>query len=459
MTLFGNQPKITKFIWVTRDWSCLGFAKMMLDRSDSRGNPREPSDGVEVLVALIPKEDEDSLDSFHKVGEGIVDTVMFDEWWGNRADYRDWAIMFDYNHNSDKADILRSEGFSVFGTSELTDRLEHDRAFGTAIVKKAGLSVPETHEFDDIREALDMLDENPEMAFVFKPDDPDSKSWVTTCPENDIDHKANREMRQFLASQDGQGTFLLQERKKGVELCLEFFVYRGKPFFCHANFELKKKYEHEMGKMIGCAGDIEFVVPTDCRLARETLSKLVALPEFSDYTGMVDMNMIVADNEYYFLEFCCRFGFNATPTLFLGLAVSPADEIFSDFITGDVQDFGRHFRTGFGASVTAWIDDPVMGLPIMFDDEQDIESRFYHFDTYKEGNDYFLAGYANETGIVVAHDYDLKSAADEAIRKFWKVHYPCKSGRLDLNRSDYANNPIERYVACQSMRLFEKGNS
>lgn len=444
-------------MFITTEWSCLGFAKLFLSHETSRGNQREQSEDTEVLVALAPKEDEDNLESFYKVGQGIVDTIPFDEVFKDRTKYKDWLWIFDYNHNSDKADQLRSEGFMVFGTSELTDKLEHDRAYGASIVQKAGLSVPPTHEFNDIPEALEFLDANPETAYVFKPDESDKsdhKSWATTCPENDIDHKANREMYQFLASQEAQSTFLLQERKKGVELCIEFFMYKGKPFFCHANFELKKKYEHDMGKMIGCAADTEFVIPIDCKLTEETLWKLASLPEFSDYTGFLDMNLIVADNKYYFLEFCCRFGFNATPTLFLGLAISPAGDIFSDFILGNIQDFGRHFRSGFGASITCWIDDPVMGLPILFDDGQDIESRFYHFDTYRNGDEYFLAGYANEVGVIIAHDYDIKSAADEAIRKFWKIHYPCKSGRLDLNETDFANNPIERLIACNEMELF-----
>ena len=124
-----------------------------------------------------------------------------------------------------------------------------------------------------------------------------------------------------------------------------------------------------------------------------------------------------------------------------------------------IKDFGRHFRSGFGASVTCWIDDPVPGLPILFDDDQNIESRFYHFDSYKEGDDYFLAGYANETGIIISHDYDLESAAEEVIKKFWKIHYPTKSGRLDLNKTDYVNNPRDRYTACVAMKLLDKGNS
>ena len=156
---------------------------------------------------------------------------------------------------------------------------------------------------------------------------------------------------------------------------------------------------------------------------------------------------------------CGRFGYNSHPNLFLTLAIDPISGILSDLVLGRIEGFDKHFRGGFGASITTWIDKPVAGLPLMFDNDQDVESRFYHFDTYKEDDEWFLAGYANETGIICAHDYDISSAAEECLRKFDKIHYPGKTGRTDLMLKNYQSNPQERYIACQSLGLFEKGES
>ena len=165
------------------------------------------------------------------------------------------------------------------------------------------------------------------------------------------------------------------------------------------------------------------------------------------------MNLIVADNEYWFLEFCARFGYNAHPNLFLSLTLSPFSEIMSDWVNGNIDDFGRHFRKGYGASISCNIDEAVTGLPITFDDDTEI-SRFYSYDTYMEDGEYYLAGYANECGVIVAHDYDLKSACEEALSKFKRIHYPGKAGRTDLALTDYQTNPQERLTACQEMGLF-----
>lgn len=435
--------KVIKWIVVTPDFSGLGWAKMISD------------EGQEVILATRPKDEEDNLDAFETVGDGIADKMDFDDVMKNREDYKDYGFIFDGNHNSEDADKLRAEGFTVIGGHKFTDWLEHNREYGLSIVEKAGLATPPSFEFKDVKKGIDFLEKNEEKSYVFKPDEPDNEAWVTTTPDNDNDPKANEEMRRFLESQqEGKGKYILQERKKGVEINVEMWLHEGEPYFAHANFECKRKDNRDLGRMIGCAQDIEFIVPLDCKIMRETLHKLISQPEFKSYTGMIDMNLIVADNEYWFLEFCGRFGYNSHPNLFLTLAISPFTEILSDMATGTTEHlFARHFRAGFGASITCWIDKPVAGIPLSFG--EDVEKNFYHFDTTHDGECYFLAGYANECGIITAHDYDIKSAADEAWCNFEKIHYPGRTGRTDLALTNYQSNPQERYIACEAMRLFQ----
>ena len=442
-----------KFVIVSQDTSGEGWAKMLVSGSAGRGNPREEHN-TEVIFSLALKDDEEDIEQIKKVGEGIFECIPFDEIWKHRKQYKDYIFIFDQNHNWEKAEQLRIEGFMVFGGLQLSDMMEHDRDFGISLIEKAGLDTPETQEFTGKDDGLEFLDENYDRAWVFKPDEPDGKSWVTTCPDHDNDEKANREIYNFLKSQSNATPYILQERVKGVEINVEFFVYKGTPFFAQANFECKRKYNGDYGKMIGCAQDTCFVIPLESKILKDTLWKLVKLPEFKDYTGFLDLNLIVADNKYYFLEFCARFGYNSHPNLFLSLSLSPFSEIMSDWVLGDIKEFGKHFRAGYGASITCWIDDLVTGLPLSFDDMTD-ESRFYPYDTYEEDGETYLAGYSNEVGVIVAHDYDLKSACEEAVSKYKRVHYPGKCGRTDLAETNYMTNPLERLTACKEMGLFE----
>jgi len=452
-----KEEAITKFIIATQDCSGYGFAKMLQDQVDGRGASRRDKGSVEdVIMAILPKEKEEEEEKLYRVGDDVVQKMPLEKLFSRRKDYKDYLWVFDMNFGSEMADKLREEGFYVIGGHELTDKLEHDREYGLSLVKKAGLAEPPSKKFSDIASGLEFLDANEMIAYVFKPDEPDDHAWVTTTPDNDNDIQANRELYRFLAAQgEGKGDYILQERKKGVELNVELWLYQGKPFFAHGNFECKRKDNGDHGRMIGCAQDIEFVIPVNAKILKATLWKLIEQPEFKDYTGFIDMNLIVADDQPWFLEFCGRFGYNSHPNLFLTVAISPIGKILSDFVMGNVENFRRHFRAGFGASITCWIDKPVEGLPIIFDDDQDIESRFFHFDTYKEDDEYYLAGYANEVGIICAHDYDLKSAADAVLQKFDHIHYPGRTARTDLNREDYLSNPQERLIAANEMKLFE----
>ncbi len=430
------------FVIATEEWSGLGWAKLCADA------------GFPVVLACKKKEGDDN-ENYEAVGQGII-SIMELEQALKDSNLKTAYWVWDQNHNPDIAEGLRAKGYKVFGGHALTDKMEHDRNFGTSLVQKAGLQVPETQEFDSVAEAVAFMEENQDRAFVFKPDDPDDEAWVTTVPDNELDDKANEEIRQFLESMpEGKGTFILQERKKGVEINIEVWLYEGKPFFAHANFECKRKYNHDLGRLIGCAQDVEFVIRLDSKILEDTLLKLLDLPEFKSFTGMVDMNLIVADREYYFLEFCGRFGYNSHPNLFLNLGIDPFPVIMMDFMEGRTADFYNHFRTGFGASILMTIDDPVKGLPFLIPEH--IEKCFYFYDVYSEGfGSFCLAGYAGEVGVVCGHDYDLKSAADKALDNFYKIHYPGRAGRTDINLVDYLTNPYERWVACEAMRLFDK---
>lgn len=428
------------FIWVTQDFSGLGFAIRCSD------------EGNVVILAYKLKEDDDGKNA-ESVGDGLISKVPLETIVEGRAKFKDAYWIFDGNHNSDIGEMLRREGYKVLGGDEFSDKMEHDRQFAIDIIHKAGIDTPATFEFSDKQAGIDFLEANEDTAFVFKPDEPDSEAWITTVPDSDNPREANEEIRLLLeASSDGHGDYILQELKQGTEINVECFVYRGKPFFAHANFESKRKLNHDFGVLVGCSQDIEHPIALDSKILRETVHKLLKLPEYASFTGFVDGNFIVADNKYWYLESCQRFGYNAHPNLFLTLAISPVSEILAAWLDKDIYDFYRHFRQGFGASISLYIDAPVQGLPLLIPEE--LKVKFYPFDIYKHEDRYCLAGYAKEVGIITAHDYDLKSAADEALSKFYRIHYPSKSGRTDLDLTNYQSNPQERYTACQAMKLF-----
>jgi phosphoribosylamine-glycine ligase len=438
-----KSNKKARFVVVTSDWSGLGFAMLIKNA------------GYSVLMAYEPESslEPDQKRSYELVGKGMVDRVTLGQFMRNRASFKDAYIIFDQNIHSEASELLKKEGFKVKGGSALSCKLEHDRNFATNLVKKAGLKTPPTFEFSDIQSGLDFLDNNEDKAFVFKPDDGSDGAYSTYVPDAVKPNKANRELYDYLSSEQGDsGTYILQERKDGVEVNIEYFLYNGQPFFAHANFECKRKSNSDENEMCGCAQDIDFVVPLKCKLGRETVLKLISIPEFQNYTGPVDMNVIVADNEYYFLEFCCREGYNSSPNLFINLALKSYPELIARWLDGDVNNFEEYFKFGFGATVTLRIDHPKSNYPFYI--PKDMENKFYFFDQYKKQDKYYLAGFGEEVGVVCAHDYTIQQAGENVLEEADKINYPCHYCRTDIDKKDYISSPQLRYDALNSMKMF-----
>ena len=72
-----------------------------------------------------------------------------------------------------------------------------------------------------------------------------------------------------------------------------------------------------------------------------------------NYCGFYDLNIIVGQDQYYFLENCGRFGYSAHPNFFTTLSKKTALQSVADLIDGT---FDGKFNHGFGASVTLWTD-------------------------------------------------------------------------------------------------------
>lgn len=447
-----NQTKNPKkFVVVTKHFEGLGFAKHLKE------------EGNEVLLAYRMGDSEDDYekqDEYNIVGDGIVDKMELDDVMKNRSDYKDYYFIWDQNHNCEDADLLRSEGFKVLGGMGLQSKMEYDRKFGMELVKSAGMDVLPYFEFKTIEEGIDALLDNPEIAYVFKPDESDC-AYTTYVPDNEDDGMANEELRKYMKALPEDGiTYVLQERIRGLEFNVEIWINKGKPIFAFITIESKRKLNKDEGPMIGCAHDVTFIIPLDAKVLKETVYKLLPyIP--SDYTGFLDNNIINKDKKNYFLEFCSRFGYNSHPNLLWNLAISPIGDIFADLIDGtNLDKFYDHFRYGFGASIRMLISHPKKGFP--FEKEANLHGYFYHWDTYKEYNEdtgeeeYYLAGFSNQIGIICAHGFTIHEAAEECIRLGHKIHYPMHEMRTDLDKTDYPSNPQSAYDALIAMNYLEK---
>jgi hypothetical protein len=430
-----------QWVVVTQDCSGLGWTKRLLE------------DGESVVFAKQIAEDDKDPDEFALVGEGLVDCEPLETAIATRKGPQTYWV-FDRNCFADQADALRAAGQKVFGTSALSARMELDRAYGCEVASACGLPSPPTREFDSNTAGCDWLERNPTIAYVCKPNASDN-NYSTFVPFRENAEDANHELLCYLRNApEAKSGFILQERKPGVEANVEVWLQNGVPFFAMVCLENKRRWDHDLGEMSGCAGDIVFPIPLDTPIIAATIGKMLPFYEQQGYTGFADVNVILGDNQVWFLEVCNRFGYSSHPNLFLNCALDSFGNIMADFMDGQVETIASRFRSGFGASVTLFIDHKRTGLPLTAAPRS--ARSFYPFDGFRPASDVLLTGYSHEVGIFCDHDYTIEEAAESCLSQLLHreaVTYPDIAFRTDLHKADYVGAPVKRYSALRSMRL------
>src|SRR3954462_1374932 len=147
-----------RFVVATRHHTGLGFALRLQD------------EGHDVLVAPSGTSDRRLEEEYALVGNGMVAKLPLADAMRDRAQWKDAIWIWDENHSVQENELLRSEGFRVFGGGQYANSMEHDRDACLTLVGKYGLQPPPSFPFSGVDEGLRFVEGNPDTAFVYKPD-------------------------------------------------------------------------------------------------------------------------------------------------------------------------------------------------------------------------------------------------------------------------------------------------
>jgi phosphoribosylamine-glycine ligase len=422
-----------RFVIATQHFAGLGFALRLVE------------EGHDVVVAAAGTNDRRLEAEYALVGRGLVPRQPLAAMVSDRERFRDACWIWDENHSAEANELLRAEGFAVFGGGRYADRMEHDRDACLALVGQYGLLPPPSQAFTAASDAIAFLDAHPDIAYVYKPDT--GETYETWLPQSESPAEANRELRQHLRSMTGDVPFILQERKDGIETNVEVWFMKGEPVFAFMALEAKRKLTGDLGDLVGCAFDFTFVVPLECRAVRESVGRLFPVYREMRYTGFGDANVIVARDGLWFLEKCERFGYNAHPNLFWNLSRRPLGEVFAALAGGSLVP---DFSPGFGATVTMYMDHPMSGKSVSFPDV--VARQLYFFDVYREEEHLLTAGYYGEAVMLAcAFGYTIPTAWEAVMDVARQVRFAGRAYRLDGAGTDYPASPLRRYEALTAM--------
>lgn len=278
--------------------------------------------------------------------DGLVPKVeTMEEGLKNKPD----LVIFSLNGDGELADKIRKDGFKVIGSSAMADKLEMDRSYGVKVAKQYGLHVPKTTEFKDLGAAIAFVKQN-KKAYAIKIDN--NKSEASSYVGKDAD-----EMVDYLSYAKEQGeitpadTFILQEVVKGAELSTEMWFCNGEPLWpSNSTLETKKFLAGELGQRTGCETSLVFHYEgLESKIVDRTIRKIFPLLKYARYTGPVDVNCIVSedDHEPYFLEWTPRLGYSAIYA-FAAMLGMPISEFFYKVSRGT---FTIPFKTLWGSAL------------------------------------------------------------------------------------------------------------
>ncbi len=280
------------------------------------------------------------------VYNGFVEKI--DKW----EEFVDWAdtIVFDDVEFGTIAEKLRKKGKFVIGGSEYTDRLEIDREFGQAELKRHGVNILPNWNFSDYDEAVKFIRDNPDR-YVFKPsgNTPSSgKGLLFTGQEED-----GKDILELLEQNKKvwikkAPVFQLQKFVTGVEIAVGAF-FNGADFILpiNINFEHKRIFPGDIGPFSGEMGTLMFWSEPN-NLFRATLGKMLPALKESGYVGYIDINCIANGRGIYPLEFTARFGYPTIQIQQEGI-ITPTGEMLSRLARG--ESFEIKTKKGFQIGV------------------------------------------------------------------------------------------------------------
>ena len=267
-------------------------------------------------------EDAKSKDVYDGFLEKVAD-------WKRHLDWAD-VIVFDDENFGTYADALRKKGKLVVGGSAYTDKLEIDRRFGQAELKKNGIKIVPIWNFNAYDKAIDFIKAHPGR-YVYKPSgngqSGDKRLTLLSQKEDGADLlEFLLQNKKFLGKKSRR--FVLQKFIDGVEIAVGAF-FNGTDFIypINVNFEHKHLFPRNIGPMTGEMGTLMFWSNVNT-IFRSTLAKMKLPLKKSGYRGYIDLNCIVNEEGIFPLEFTSRFGYPTIQIQLSGILDETGDWLF-----------------------------------------------------------------------------------------------------------------------------------
>jgi phosphoribosylamine---glycine ligase len=324
---------------------------------------------------------------FKEAGKGMVNRVTT---WEPASKFAD-LIILDCVGLGKLEPQLKALNKPILGCSAVLDKIELDRGLGMDLFRKAGIAIPETHNFTSTSEA-DKIVRSLEWktGFVIKPN-----GNVSTAKTMVVKDQKQWDRCLSMISPDSSG--IVQRVLNGIEVSTEGW-FNGREFLKPMNhtFEEKRFLAGNLGQNTGCMGNVVLNAGEGNNLTKETVERLGGFLAQVGYRGPFDINCIVTDQGAFALEATSRMGYDAVEALAEGLN-EPLSDLLYDVALGTrtKMDLTDQTMIAVRLSIPPWPmrkpDKDSLGEPVNGIDEKTIPHLFIT-DLYRDREGYKTAG-------------------------------------------------------------------
>ncbi len=395
-------------------------------------------EGHEVRLYI---DEEDRRANFTNMVPKTLDWKSDLEWVG-----KDGLIIFDDVGYGLTQDLLRKDGYTVFGGSEKGDLLEQNRTYGQEVFSGMGMTTLPTYDFHGIEDAIEFVKQNP-AAWVVKQNGTANKGLnyvgVFADGRDVLDVLEAYKINNVPHSQ----VITLQKRVEGVEIAITRY-FNGNDWVgpMLINAEHKKFFPGDLGPTTSEMGTIGwYETDEDNSFFRKTLAKLKPYLQQIGYQGIFDINCIVNEEGAFPLEATSRVG---SPIIHLQTELnhSPWGELMLAIARGKKYDV--QYKDGVGVVIVIAIPPfpyskkmegvSQIGTEIHFLASLSGEERSHiHFEEVSkdpEKEKYYISDNRGYILYVTGQGSNAEDACRKAYAIINKIHIPKMIYRNDLGK-------------------------
>lgn len=351
-------------------------------------------------------------------------------------DYGSYDLsIFDLTGRERQAEFSASVCPTI-GDGAFNCAVENDRMFGLEAMEECGIKVPPYQRFTELEAAKTFIKETG-ARYVFKPDGGQECDTETTYVSSSSEDMLLNIDKLFTKTKEAP--FVLQEFIKGTEVAVEGY-FNGVDFYLvNVTLEEKKFMDGNHGPNTGCAGNLIFTLDQKAKLYTQGLRKMKKYLAKIGYSGMIDLNTIVAGGELYGLEWTPRFGYDASATL-LNMYGGNLGEMFLKISTGQVpeQNWKGEFGVGVRLSVPPYPSEikgqHPSGIPIEGLEKKNYQDT-YMYDVMIEHGELVTAGHSGFIAVPLTYSDSIAGAWSKQNARLEEIKIPNCQRRTDLEKT------------------------